>query len=58
MGDDDDDDDDVIGEGRECGGEVGRLIVGVEHAGGRSTSAVVDAVPAKAFMHKAQRRRA
>lgn len=39
-------------------GEVGRLIVGVEHAGGRSTSAVVDAVPAKPFMHKAQRRRA
>ena len=38
-------------------GGVGRLIVGVEHAGGRSTSAVVDAVLAKPFMHEAQRRR-
>ena len=47
----------LSGKGENVGG-VGRLIVGVEHAGGRSTSAVVDAVPAKAFMHKAQRRRA
>ena len=46
----------LSGKGENVGG-VGRLIVGVEDAGGRSTSAVVDAVRAKPLMHEAQRRR-